>query len=131
MEKCKNCGADMVLTSFDSKGGESWQCFNECELEKGIKRVQEFENSISYEERLRDYHESLNRFLAELHKKTSHCWWTSRPDRTRCPGIVVRTEETRDGPYGNFCPVCGYSLRYHYRYGEGKWDDLAKRFVYL
>lgn len=126
MEKCMHCGGDMVLTSVDYKGQEIWQCFNECEIEKGIKRVKEFEDSISHEERMRDYHARLNRFLAELHKKTSHCWIFKNGEH--CPGVVVRTDEKADGPYGHFCPVCDQSLRYNPRYGEGKWDDLAKKF---
>jgi hypothetical protein len=51
-------------------------------------------------------------------RKTSHCW------KFDCPGVVRRTPETKDGPYGNFCPVCNRSLRLHPEYGEGMPLDL-------
>ena len=60
-------------------------------------------------------------------RKTSHCW-TYIAEGRPCPGVIRRTPETQDGIYGNFCPVCDHSLRFHYFYGVGKPGDLVLRY---
>ena len=46
-----------------------------------------------------------------------HCWVKE------CLTEFKRSETKQDPPYGNVCPKCGHSLRYHPQYGMGKPQD--------
>jgi len=43
-----------------------------------------------------------------------HCWVSG------CETVFKRKETKQDPPYGNCCPSCGHSLRFHPQYGQGK-----------
>jgi hypothetical protein len=116
MPNCQYCGSELEpLPTLSEAEAVWWVCPNNCEFDALPKPTLE-EILIGAETALR-YPEPT---------PTTHCW-TSSGNGTRCPGVVVRTEETRDGPYGNFCPVCGYSLKYNPIFGEGKPKDMAKK----
>jgi len=109
--KCDRCGGDLELLDVEWDGTEIWVCKNDCTItEEVIERL---------------YEAGLAEILSQ--PETSHCW-TCNGKGKHCPGLVERTEETADGPYGHFCPKCGRSLRHHPVYGEGMPKDLAKRY---
>jgi hypothetical protein len=115
MPKCEDCDSELepLPTLFEGQA-VYWVCPKQCEAEALLP--------YTLEEALADAEMALS---PPEPTPISHCW-TFNINGTHCPGVVERTEESRDGPYGNFCPVCGYSLRYHWYYGEGNLGDKAK-----
>jgi hypothetical protein len=118
MLPCHKCGSE--LDPYDQFGNPYATCSKGCESES--------KDPMSPEERLQDDKDSLNNDLHIDFTKTSHCW-TPGPGGFLCPGVVLRTPQTADPPYGHFCPECGSSLRYHPHYGKGKSGDLALRII--
>jgi hypothetical protein len=126
MPKCEHCHAELEAVSFQINGRIVWNCPNDCAIQQIIDEIADKLPSTSLNEgdSIRDALLAMQD--AETQVGTTPCW-TYDKDGGKCPGEVRRTEETRDKPYGNFCPECGHSLRYHPQYGEGKPKDLAKR----
>lgn len=127
MPVCEYCGKELTkLIEFDYQGNEVWECPNDCAFLRASERIKQQEDAKSHDELVAEYEILLARYIADTTKQSTHCW-TFRRDGTHCPGVIYRTEETWDRPYGNFCPVCGHSLRYHPYYGQGCPGDLGKR----
>jgi hypothetical protein len=116
MSICKKC--DSKRDPFDEFGNPYDTCPKKCEFEDS--------DPMSPEELAQDGMDLINSDLTYDLTKTSHCW-TTWSYGSLCPGVVLRTPQTADPPYGHFCPECGSSLRYHPHYGKGKLGDLALR----
>jgi hypothetical protein len=126
MPICEKCRSEFQL--FDLNGNQSLIpiCPNNCQRDKMLEKEAQIENDKSMMQII-DEHEEMFRGNNLVLKTDSHCW-TYIAEGRPCPGVIRRTPETQDGIYGNFCPVCGYSLRFHYFYGEKKSGDLALRY---
>ena len=122
MPVCEYCGAE--LDRFDHRGNEGWICPNDCAFWKLVEDIRNDEIAKSEEQIAAEAEDIINGHLYSARVRQTHCW-TFRADGTHCPGIVKRTLEVQDGPYGHFCPECGHSLRYHKYYGEGQPGDKA------
>ena len=122
MRVCEHCGKEK--DPFDKYGNEGWICPNECEVEKLIDEYRNEEAAKSDEQLAAEAEDMLNGQLHLAAVKQTHCW-TSKADGTHCPGVVERTLDAQDGPYGHFCPECRHSLRYHPYYGQGRPGDKA------
>jgi hypothetical protein len=105
---CRHCNRPM--NQFDDCGNEGWNCPNECHI---------FPPSA----------EGSSKELVDLEELEG----MTEPDRvtlTRCWQCgydpINRNTDKTDPPYGNNCPNCGRSLRYHPIYGVGGRKDLCK-----
>ena len=122
MSVCKYCGT--ALDQYDHCGNEAWVCSGDCAFWKGVEELRNEENAKPDAQKAAESENMLNGHLFPVSVKQTHCW-TFRADGTHCPGMVKRTLEVQDGPYGHFCSECGYSLRYHSYYSEGRPGDMA------
>ena len=115
---CEKCRVPYMPTGVDSENtyyGPSCKCWLD-DIPK------ETENSGA--QKVTESEDMINGQLHPAGVKQTHCW-TFRADNTHCPGVVARTLDVQDGPYGHFCPECRHSLRYHPYYGQGRPGDLA------
>jgi len=111
MPPCKHCGSQMEITEMSQDGSIGYQCPKNCTIEKAMEEHNQLEDITLIE----------IAFIDEYRKVITHCW--------KCQyDPIERREDNRDGDYGHFCPVCGYSLRYHKLFGEGMPRDMGKRF---
>jgi hypothetical protein len=125
MPVCEYCGTE--LDQFDHRGNEGWVCPKDCAFWKMVEKLRNEENTKSDAQKLAESEDFINGLEYPSIVKQTHCW-TFREDGTHCPGIVTRTPDTEDSPYGHRCPECDHSLRYHKHYGEGGPGDLAQRY---
>jgi hypothetical protein len=121
MAICNDCFTELI--TVDAHGNES--CPKLCWLRNAVDPLSNEENENSGVQKAAESEDKLNGHLQPASVKQTHCW-TSRGG-IHCPGIVKRTLEVQDGPYGHFCPECGHSLRYHKYYGEGRPGDKARK----
>jgi hypothetical protein len=123
MPKCERKGVELDSIDDNFLQVVGWCCPVDCDFidcpEYPYEKMSDQEIELTYEA-------TLGATFGDDTIRISHCW-TSTAKGKRCPGTIQRTEETRDGDYGNFCPVCGHSLRYHPELGEGKPKDQKKR----
>ena len=124
MSVCEHCGTE--LDPFDHRGNEGWICPNDCAFWNAVKQLHNEENAKSKQQIAAEAEDMFNGHSYPTTVKQTHCW-TFKADGTHCPGVVKRTLEVQDGPYGHFCPECRHSLRYHPYYGQGRPGDKALR----
>lgn len=113
MSECKDCRSKR--DQFDEYNNPDWTCPNGCD--------EASRDPLTPEEVAIEFQDLVDNDPYPELTETSHCW-TIRPDGSHCPGVVLRTPHTEDYPYGNRCPVCDHSLRYHPYYGKRKQDDM-------
>lgn len=114
MRVCKHCGAE--LERFDQHGNEGWHCPNDCAFLKACEQLEQEEGAKSHAQLQAEQEDMM---AIEAIMEQTHCW--------NCQAHITRTPESRDWPFGNFCPKCGESLRNYYHRGEGHPGSLAKR----
>jgi hypothetical protein len=126
MPKCERKRVELEPVENEFLEVIGWFCPIDCEFENCPEHYVDPLQQMSDKEIEAMHDAALAATFPDDTIKTSNCW-VFRYNGSKCPGVVERTEETRDAPYGNFCPVCGHSLRYHPELGEGKPKDMAKR----
>ena len=108
MSICQKCGSKR--DPFDQNGNPYDTCPKGCELEDRDPMSPEECDQVV---------ENLGNVDPDFElTKTSNCW-TTVSYGSPCPGVVLRTPQTADPPYGHFCPECGHSLRDNPIYGVG------------
>ena len=90
----------------------------DCAFEKAVALIEAEEASKSPERKALEAQEYEDSVIGPVQK--THCWQCQNHE-------FIRQVDKRDGVYGNFCPTCYYSLRYHPFYGLGRKGDLANK----
>ena len=121
MSVCEFCGTKML--EFDGYGNEFLHCPNDCSFWDACVRFTKEEAEKSPEQRQSEYDDYMAAVGQQADLKITNCW--------HCQRIFTRTEQNQDVPYGNFCPECNHSLRYHPIYGEGGPEDMKWKAKFL